>query len=177
MYYCLKKFLKNKTGATAIEYGLIVALIGISTIAAVRNTGTSMQGTLNTVSDALSGNFVAVAEMVPDMTFSTGEAGISTGNRLVDPEFVANAKDFEPHDLIDGLNSQDDLHRWMDSDNYFYTDDNDLTRPSRVHNFLSDMSTIYGTDMTQDLSSYGSWVSKEEFNQIMDDFNEKRVTL
>jgi pilus assembly protein Flp/PilA len=49
----LKRFLKNEDGATAIEYGLIAALIGVAIIVAVQAVGTSLQGTFNDVATAL----------------------------------------------------------------------------------------------------------------------------
>jgi pilus assembly protein Flp/PilA len=49
----LKRFLKNEDGATAIEYGLIAALIGVAIIAAVTAVGTGLQGTFNEVSAKL----------------------------------------------------------------------------------------------------------------------------
>ncbi len=49
----LKRFLKNEDGATAIEYGLIAALIGVAIIVAVQAVGTSLQGTFNDVAAAL----------------------------------------------------------------------------------------------------------------------------
>ena len=36
------KFLKDESGATAIEYSLIAALIGVAVIAAVKKLGTTM---------------------------------------------------------------------------------------------------------------------------------------
>ena len=38
----LKKFLSNESGATAIEYGLIAALIAVVVITALTNIGTSL---------------------------------------------------------------------------------------------------------------------------------------
>lgn len=40
-----KQFIEDESGATAIEYGLIAALIAVAIIAAVRSVG----GSLNTV--------------------------------------------------------------------------------------------------------------------------------
>ena len=48
----LNQFVKNESGATAIEYGLIAALIGVVIITAVTSLGTEIQGTFN---DAASG--------------------------------------------------------------------------------------------------------------------------
>ena len=47
------KFLKNKSGATAIEYGLIASLIGVAIISAVTTTGTKLSGTFNKVQTEL----------------------------------------------------------------------------------------------------------------------------
>ena len=51
----LKKFLKNEDGATAIEYGLIAALIGVAIIIAVSAVGDSLNSTFNAVSTELDG--------------------------------------------------------------------------------------------------------------------------
>jgi len=47
------KLLKNVKGATAIEYGLIAALIAVAAIAAMQNIGTKLGTTFNNVSNAL----------------------------------------------------------------------------------------------------------------------------
>lgn len=47
------KFLKNEDGATAIEYGLIAALIGVIIISAVTAVGTGLEGTFNSIAAAL----------------------------------------------------------------------------------------------------------------------------
>ena len=49
----MKSFLQNESGATAIEYGLIAALISIAAIAAMKSVGTKLGGTLNNVSNEL----------------------------------------------------------------------------------------------------------------------------
>jgi pilus assembly protein Flp/PilA len=43
------KFLKNKSGATAIEYGLIAALIAVAVIGGVSALGTSANSTFTKV--------------------------------------------------------------------------------------------------------------------------------
>lgn len=48
-------FLKNESGATAIEYGLIAAGISVVIIAAVQLVGTNLNTTFNSVATALSG--------------------------------------------------------------------------------------------------------------------------
>jgi pilus assembly protein Flp/PilA len=50
----LAKFVKCESGATAIEYGLIAALIGVSIIAVVTSVGTEIQGTFTDVQTGLS---------------------------------------------------------------------------------------------------------------------------
>jgi pilus assembly protein Flp/PilA len=47
------KFLKNKSGATAIEYGLIAALIAVAVIGGVSSLGTSANTTFTTVSESM----------------------------------------------------------------------------------------------------------------------------
>lgn len=49
----LKRFLQNEDGATAIEYGLIAALIGVAIIVAVQAVGTELVSTFTSVSNAL----------------------------------------------------------------------------------------------------------------------------
>jgi pilus assembly protein Flp/PilA len=44
-----KKFLRDESGATAIEYGLIAALIAVVIITAVTAVGTNLSGTFNTI--------------------------------------------------------------------------------------------------------------------------------
>lgn len=47
------KMIKNEDGATAIEYGLIAALIAVAAIGAMTGIGNSLNTTFNNVSDAL----------------------------------------------------------------------------------------------------------------------------
>jgi len=46
-------FVNDESGATAIEYGLITALIAIGIIAAARGLGSQISATFNTVASAL----------------------------------------------------------------------------------------------------------------------------
>ena len=46
-------FLKDNSGVTAIEYGLIAALVAVVIIGAVQSLGTHLNGTFTTVSNAL----------------------------------------------------------------------------------------------------------------------------
>ena len=45
----IRTFLKNSKGATAIEYGLIAALIAVAAIGAMSSLGTKLGSTFNTV--------------------------------------------------------------------------------------------------------------------------------
>jgi pilus assembly protein Flp/PilA len=47
-------FLKDESGATAIEYGLIAAGISVVIIAAVQSVGTQLNTTFSSISSALS---------------------------------------------------------------------------------------------------------------------------
>jgi pilus assembly protein Flp/PilA len=47
-------FLRNNKAATAIEYGLIAALIAVACIAAMQGLGNSLGNTFNTVSTKMS---------------------------------------------------------------------------------------------------------------------------
>jgi pilus assembly protein Flp/PilA len=49
----MRKFLKNNKGATAIEYGLIAALIAVAAIAAMQSVGGKLQTTFNKVANNL----------------------------------------------------------------------------------------------------------------------------
>jgi pilus assembly protein Flp/PilA len=49
----LRKFLRDESGATAIEYGLIAACISIAIIAAAQGLGTQLGLTFNNVADAM----------------------------------------------------------------------------------------------------------------------------
>ncbi|CAN7501402.1 Flp family type IVb pilin [Phyllobacterium sp. LjRoot231] len=51
------RFLKDESGATAIEYGLIAALISVGIIAGASSLGTSINGVFN----KLSGNMATAA--------------------------------------------------------------------------------------------------------------------
>jgi pilus assembly protein Flp/PilA len=47
------RFLKDESGATAIEYGLIAAGISVAIIAVVQGLGQNLNGTLTAISNAL----------------------------------------------------------------------------------------------------------------------------
>jgi pilus assembly protein Flp/PilA len=47
------KLLKDRKGATAIEYGLIAALIAVAVIGAMQNVGKALNNTFNNVASAL----------------------------------------------------------------------------------------------------------------------------
>ncbi|MBR0873798.1 Flp family type IVb pilin [Bradyrhizobium sp. WSM 1704] len=49
----VSRFLKDESGATAIEYGLIAAGIAIAIIAAVNGVGTQLSTKFNTISSSL----------------------------------------------------------------------------------------------------------------------------
>lgn len=48
------RFLKDESGATAIEYGLIAALISVALIAGATTLGNSLSTTFNTISTKMS---------------------------------------------------------------------------------------------------------------------------
>ena len=49
----LKRFVKQESGATAIEYGLIAGLIAVVIIGAVTTVGTNLSATFTTISSKL----------------------------------------------------------------------------------------------------------------------------
>jgi pilus assembly protein Flp/PilA len=52
----LKTIIADKEGATAIEYGLIAALIAVAAITAMQGLGGSLNTTFTNVSTAMSGS-------------------------------------------------------------------------------------------------------------------------
>ncbi len=50
----IRKFIKNSRGATAIEYGLIAALIAVAAIGAMKGMGTQLSSTFGNVQSQLS---------------------------------------------------------------------------------------------------------------------------
>ena len=51
----IKKLFKNEEGATAIEYGLIAALIAVAAITAMSALGDNLSNTFNDVNNELDG--------------------------------------------------------------------------------------------------------------------------
>ena len=49
----VSRFVKDESGATAIEYGLIAAGISVAIITVVKGLGTQLNATFTTVKDAL----------------------------------------------------------------------------------------------------------------------------
>ena len=52
MTHFLRRFLQDDRGATAIEYGLIAALIAVVVVSAVTTVGTNMRGKFNNIANA-----------------------------------------------------------------------------------------------------------------------------
>jgi pilus assembly protein Flp/PilA len=53
MFATVKKFWKNQDGATAIEYGLIAALIAVAAISAFQLVGTNLSTTFHNIATQL----------------------------------------------------------------------------------------------------------------------------
>jgi pilus assembly protein Flp/PilA len=53
MFATIMRLLSNETGATAIEYGLIAALIAIAAISTITNVGSHLSTTFNTIATKL----------------------------------------------------------------------------------------------------------------------------
>jgi pilus assembly protein Flp/PilA len=51
----INKLFRDEAGATAIEYGLIAALIAVAAITAMQGLGGELQTTFNTTSTAMAG--------------------------------------------------------------------------------------------------------------------------
>jgi len=50
----ISRFVRDESGATAIEYGLIAALISVVIIVAVTLVGSNLSGVFNSIATALS---------------------------------------------------------------------------------------------------------------------------
>jgi pilus assembly protein Flp/PilA len=53
MFKVARNFFANESGATAIEYGLIAALIAVVIIGAVTAVGTNLSATFTTISTSI----------------------------------------------------------------------------------------------------------------------------
>ncbi len=53
MRHPVRRFIDDQSGVTAIEYGLIAALVAVAIIIAVTAVGTSLKNTFNAVATAL----------------------------------------------------------------------------------------------------------------------------
>ena len=53
MINLVKRFVKDESGATAVEYGLVAAGISVAIIAVVQGLGTNLKNTFSSVSTAL----------------------------------------------------------------------------------------------------------------------------
>ena len=53
MYATLIKLFRNEDGATAIEYGLIAALIAVAAVTVMGTVGTNLKATFSTVASNL----------------------------------------------------------------------------------------------------------------------------
>jgi len=62
MFNKLKTFVNDESGATAIEYGLIAALVSVAAVVALQGLGSSLQNMFTTVSTTLN---TAVASATP----------------------------------------------------------------------------------------------------------------
>ncbi len=51
MYSAINNFLQNESGATAVEYGLIAALISVAAVTALTSVGVSLTGMFEHVSN------------------------------------------------------------------------------------------------------------------------------
>ena len=56
MIRCIRSFFEDESGANAIEYGLLGALIAIVIVAALTATGTKLHTTYNSVNNGLGSN-------------------------------------------------------------------------------------------------------------------------
>jgi pilus assembly protein Flp/PilA len=53
MFTSIKKLLRNEDGATAIEYGLIAALIAVAAVTVMGTVGTNLSSTFSKIATSL----------------------------------------------------------------------------------------------------------------------------
>lgn len=53
MFQIVSRFIKNDSGATAIEYGLIAALVAVVLVTAIGAMGTQLAGTFGKVTNGI----------------------------------------------------------------------------------------------------------------------------
>lgn len=53
IFQTIRRFVKDESGVTAVEYGMIAGLIAVIIIGAVTTIGTKLEGTFGTIRDAL----------------------------------------------------------------------------------------------------------------------------
>ena len=51
----LAKYLKDESGASAAEYALILAIVGIGIVTAAKSLGTAISGAMNNAATTISG--------------------------------------------------------------------------------------------------------------------------
>ncbi|EHJ48790.1 Flp/Fap pilin component [Solidesulfovibrio carbinoliphilus subsp. oakridgensis] len=56
MITAITNFVRDEEGATAVEYGLMVALIAAVIVGVVTTLGTTLQGTFTNITTAISGS-------------------------------------------------------------------------------------------------------------------------
>lgn len=61
MINIIRNLIKDESGATAIEYGLIAALVSVAAVVALENMGTSLENMFTTVSGKLDAAIAAPA--------------------------------------------------------------------------------------------------------------------
>jgi pilus assembly protein Flp/PilA len=65
MITIFKNFVQDETGATAIEYGLIAALVSVAAVAALGTMGTSLSSMFGVVSGQLDAAITAASGGTP----------------------------------------------------------------------------------------------------------------
>jgi len=65
MFATLERFIQDEFGATAVEYGLIAALVSVAAIGALQAVGTSVAAVFSMVSSTLSSAGVAGMDPAP----------------------------------------------------------------------------------------------------------------
>jgi len=71
----IKSFFESRSGASAIEYGLITALLGIASVAAISSTGSSLSQSLECISKSLASELCVGGQQEAQTTSSQGWGG------------------------------------------------------------------------------------------------------
>jgi pilus assembly protein Flp/PilA len=83
--YAANRLFKDRSGVTAIEYGLIASLIAIAIIVAIKLVGTNLNDTFNTVASNLYGVVATPGALTPSDKRQLNRVGRGIVDHAVTP--------------------------------------------------------------------------------------------